>query len=368
MKKTSRIILLLVTAFIVAFIAPAQQQPVRIGIVGLTHDHIHGLLGRKVKGDILIVGIAEPDTALVGKYARQYGFDRKLVYPTLGEMLRHTKPEAVMAYNDIYGHLEVVEACAPRGIHVMVEKPLAVSREHVLRMDSLAGKYNIHLLTNYETTWYGSNAKAYAVARDEKAIGEIRKITFHTGHQGPVEIGCSPQFLSWLTDPVRNGAGALNDFGCYGANITTWLMQGEAPVSVTAVTHTNKPLVYPGVDDEATIIIQYPKAQVVIQASWNWPYSRKDMQLYGASGYVNCMDASAMIIRETGKKDATELTAPALPADRNDAFSYLAGVVRGNIVPQPYDLSALQNNVMVVKILAAAKKSAKTGSTIPWEE
>jgi len=368
MKKSMKKIGVILAAFVVAFIAPAQQQPVRIGIVGLTHDHIHGLLGRKEKGDILIVGIAEPDTALVGKYARQYGFDRKLVYPTLGEMLRHTRPEAVMAYNDIYGHLEVVEACAPRGIHVMVEKPLAVSREHVLRMDSLAGKYNIHLLTNYETTWYGSNAKAYAVAHDEKAIGEIRKITFHTGHQGPVEIGCSPQFLSWLTDPVRNGAGALNDFGCYGANIATWLMQGEAPVSVTAVTHTNKPLVYPGVDDEATIIIQYPKAQVVIQASWNWPYSRKDMQLYGVSGYVNCMDASAMTIRKTGEKDAAALTAPALPADRNDAFSYLAGVVRGIIKPQPYDLSALQNNVMVVNILAAAKKSAKTGRTIPWEE
>jgi len=368
MNRPMTKIWLFLAAFIVAAVASAQHKPVRIGIVGLTHDHIHGLLGRKEKGDILIVGIAEPDTALVGRYARQYGFDRKLVYPTIGEMLRHTSPEAVMAYNDIFGHLEVVEACAPRGIHVMVEKPLAVSREHAMRMDSLAGKYKIHLLTNYETTWYGSNARAYELTNQEEAIGEIRKIVFHTGHQGPVEIGCSRAFLSWLTDPVLNGAGALNDFGCYGANISTWLMNGEAPLTVTAVTHTNKPEVYPLVDDEATIIVQYRQAQVVIQASWNWPYNRKDMQLYGQTGYVNCLNASDMTIVKTGKRDAEEMTAPALPADRNDAFSYFANIIRGTITAQPYDLSSLENNIRVVKILAAAKLSAQTGRTIPWRE
>lgn len=367
MKRSMVQLWLILAAFIVAVAAPAQKNPVRIGVVGLTHDHIHGLLGRKEKGDILIVGIAEPDTALAGRYARQYGFDRKLVYPTIGEMLRHTNPEAVMAYNDIFGHLEVVEACAPRGIHVMVEKPLAVSSEHVLRMDSLAAEYNIHLLTNYETTWYGSNAKAYEIANQEEAIGEIRKIVLHTGHQGPVEIGCSDAFLSWLTDPVLNGAGALYDFGCYGANISTWLMQGEAPLSVTAVTHTNKPLVYPRVDDEATIIVQYRKAQVVIQASWNWPYSRKDMQLYGQTGYVNCINASEMTIRIAGEREE-ELTAPALPSDRNDAFSYFANLIRGSVKAQPYDLSSLENNIRVVKILEAAKRSAQTGRTIPWRE
>ena len=361
-------IVFIVTACLVAVVAPAQHMPVRIGIVGLTHDHIHGLLGRAEKGDILIVGIAEPDSALARKYAQRYGFDMQLVHSTIGEMLRHGRPEAVMAYNDIFGHLEVVQACAPQGIHVMVEKPLAVSREHAATMSALAKKHRIHLLTNYETTWYGSNATAYAIAHKEKAIGAIRKIAFHTGHQGPVEIGCSPHFLSWLTDPVRNGAGALFDFGCYGANISTWLLQGEAPQSVTAVTHTNKPSVYPRVEDEATIILQYSKAQVVIEASWNWPYSRKDMQLYGEGGYVNCRNATDITLLRSGARTPQDLSAAALPAGSNDAFTYLAGVVRGIINPQPYDLSALQNNVMVVTILEKAKLSAETGRTIAWEE
>lgn len=346
----------------------AQQKPVRIGVAGLTHDHIHGLLGRKDKGDIMIVGIAEPNKELVERLAKRYNFDKKMVYPTIDEMIRKTKPDAVMAYNDIFGHLEVVEKCAPKGIHVMVEKPLAVSAAHAEKMAALAKKYNIHLLTNYETTWYGSNAEAYKVVNEEKQIGEIRKIEFHTGHQGPVEIGCSKEFLAWLTDPVLNGAGALNDFGCYGANISTWLMKGETPVSVTAVTNTNKPQVYPKVDDEATIIIQYPKSQVVIQASWDWPYNRKDMQLYGQSGYIFCKDGSNMTVRKTNDKTATDIVAPPLSERQSDAFSYLASVVRENIKPLPYDLSALPNNEIVVRILEAAKVSAKTGKKVVWKE
>ena len=345
-----------------------QAKPLNIGVVGLSHDHIHSLLGRQQTGDLQIVGIAESNSQLVDRVARQYGFDKKIVFSTIDEMIEKTKPEAVMAYNDIFGHLEVVEKCAPKGIHVMVEKPLAVSVEHAQKMEALAKKHNIHLLTNYETTWYGSLAEAFKMAKAEKQIGAIRKIEFHTGHQGPVEIGCSKEFLAWLTDPVLNGAGALNDFGCYGANISTWLLQGETPVSVTAVTYTNKPQIYPRVDDEATIVIQYPKTQVVIQASWNWPYSRKDMQLYGNSGYVFCKDSRNMTVMLGQEKNATDRVAPNLPENQHDAFSYLANVIRGNIKPQPNDLSALQNNVMVVKILEAAKRSAQTGKTVVWKE
>ncbi|MGL6269115.1 MAG: Gfo/Idh/MocA family protein [Chitinophagaceae bacterium] len=156
-----------------------------------------------------IVGIAEPNRDLALAYAKQHGCSMDLVYASMEEMISKTKPEAVLAFNTIYDHLKVVEYCAPRGIHVMVEKPLAVSMEHAAKMLALAKKYNIYLLTNYETTWYGSNEKTYQLIRDEKLIGDIRKIVFHTGHPGPVEIGCNPEFLEWLTDPVLNGGGAL---------------------------------------------------------------------------------------------------------------------------------------------------------------
>ena len=363
-----QLLLLLFSFGLFAQQGTGTRKPLRVGVVGLVHAHVHWILGRENRGDIEIVGIAEPNRNLAEQYSKQHGYDMKLVYPSMEEMIEKTKPDAVLAFNTIYDHLKVVEYCAPRGIHVMVEKPLAVNMEHANKMLNLARKYNIHLLTNYETTWYGSNAMAYRLSINEKKIGDIRKIVFHTGHPGPVEIGCNPEFLEWLTDPVLNGGGALTDFGCYGAGLATWFMQDEKPISVTAVTQQFKPELYPKVEDEATIIIAYKKAQVIIQASWNWPYSRKDMELYGKTGYIFCKDGTQMMFRENEKSTPVNISAPVLPGDRNDPFVYFANVIRGDIKMSDYDLSAPANNEMVIKILDAAKTSAKTGKTVYWRK
>ena len=281
MKWLCILLLLLTTTKTIA--QPSSAEPLRVGVVGLVHSHVHGILGRADKGDIEIVGIVEPNRALAQRFSDQHGYSMDLVYDDLESMLDATQPEAVTAFNTIYDHLKVVEVCAPRGIHVMVEKPLAVSHEHAQKMAKLARQHNIHLLTNYETTWYGSNHEAYRLVHEEKAIGELRKVVVHDGHPGPKEIGVNDEFLEWLTDPKWNGAGALTDFGCYGANLITWLMKGERPTSVTAVTQQIKPDIYPKVDDEATIIVTYPKMQGVIQASWNWPISEVTGPAYPAT-------------------------------------------------------------------------------------
>lgn len=362
------ILIILNSASVIAQKDTAKQKPLRAAVVGLVHDHVNWILGREKKGDIEIVGIAEPNRSLAEKYSKKYGYNMNIVYNTIEEMIGKTKPEAVFAFNSIYDHLKVVEYCAPRGVHVMVEKPLAVSNEHATKMLALSKKYNIYLLTNYETTWYGSNAKAYQVIKEDKLIGDIRKIVFHTGHRGPIEIGCTPEFLKWLTDPVLNGGGALTDFGCYGADLATWLMNGETPLTVTAVTQQIKPELYPNVDDEATIILTYKKAQVIIQASWNWPFGRKDMQVYGKTGFVFCKDGTNMQIKENEKNETQTITASPLSNDRNDPFVYFVNVIRGNIKIDKYDLSSAETNDIVVKILDAAKQSSKTGKTITWNE
>ena len=369
-KRTGLLLTLLAASFapIMAQKDTLHQKPLRVAVVGLVHDHVHWILGSEKGGDIEIVGIAESNKALAEKYSKRHGYNMNLVYSSMEEMIEKTKPEAVLAFNTIYDHLKVVEYCAPRGVHVMVEKPLAVSMEHASKMLALAKKHNIHLLTNYETTWYGSNEKAYDLIHAEHKAGDIRKIVFHTGHRGPVEIGCSKEFLEWLTDPVLNGGGALTDFGCYGANLTTWLMKGETPETVTAVTQQIKPHLYSKVDDEATIVLTYKKTQVIIQASWNWPFGRKDMEVYGMTGFVFCKDGKNMLVKENEKSETQSIVAESLPAGRNDPFAYFAQVIRGKIKMNPYDLSAPGNNEIVIGILEAAKHSSKTGKAVVWNE
>ncbi|HET9432987.1 MAG TPA: Gfo/Idh/MocA family oxidoreductase, partial [Chitinophagaceae bacterium] len=119
------------------------HKPMRVAVIGLVHAHVHWILARENRGDIEIVGIAEPNRSLAEAYSKQHGYNMNIVYATIEEMILKTKPEAVFAFNSIYDHLKTVEYCAPRGIHVMVEKPLAVSYEHATKMLALAKKYNI---------------------------------------------------------------------------------------------------------------------------------------------------------------------------------------------------------------------------------
>jgi len=344
-----------------------QSSPVRVGIVGLVHTHVHWILGREELGDIEIVGIVEPNRNLASEYSEMHGFPMDIVYNSIEEMVEATNPEAVTAFNTIFGHLEVVEYCAPRGIHVMVEKPLAVNLDHALRMAELAKEYSIHLLTNYETSWYGSIHRAKEMTENGE-IGPIKRMVFNIGHPGPIEIGCNPEFLEWLTDPVLNGGGALTDFGCYGANIGTWFMDGEAPESVTCITRSLKPDMYPNVEDDATILLEYEDVRVVIQASWNWSHNRKDMTVYGTSGYITSLNGKDMVVMNNEEVGAKSIEAEAPSGPLSDPFAYLYGVVRGEIEPYATGLTSLENNLTVMRILHAARLSAERSSTIFWNE
>lgn len=350
--------------FILFFLSSFSQDknPLKMGIVGLSHSHVHWLLGGGFE-EVKIVGIVEPNKEMASRYMDQYNLSMDLVFDTMDEMINHTKPEAVAAFGSIYEHLEVVEKCAPLGIHIMVEKPLAVSTEHAIKMKSLVDKHQVFLMTNYETTWYASNHKTYKMI-ENGAIGDPFKIIVRDGHQGPKEIGVNQEFLDWLTDPKLNGGGAIMDFGCYGSNLITWLMNGQKPISVTAFTQQIKPHIYSKVDDDATIILNYAKTQGIIQASWNWPFSRKDMEVYGKTGAIFADNANNMRIRL--ENDETEKSIKLEPRNNpyNNPFSYFAAVIRGKIKMSQTDLSSLENNMIVVEILEAAKKSANSGKTI----
>ena len=345
-----------------------ELQPLKVGVIGLVHTHVHWILGRENIGDIEIVAIVEPNRELAEKYADQHGYSMDIVYETMEEMVQRVEVEAVTAFNTIYDHLEVVEFCAPRGIHVMVEKPLAVNVEHALKMAELASKYNIHLLTNYETSWYPSTHLSHEVTRETSNIGSIRKMKFYTGHPGPIEIGCNNEFLEWLTDPVLNGGGALTDFGCYGANISTWLMNGEKPVSITATTNQLKPEKYPKVEDDALILINYKNSQSVIDASWNWSHNRKDMEIYGINGYIECVGGNEVSILVDEMEGPYKASCPPLADGLHDPFALLHKVVRDQHQLPPFDLNGIDNNLMVMKILELAKISAKEGRTVNWSE
>lgn len=347
----------------------AQSGPLRVVIAGMVHGHVDGFLSGAVKRkDIEIVGIAEAGRALFEMYAKKYGLDAKLYHADLEETITTTKPQAVLAYTDTFDHRRVVEICAkltetravPR-LAVMMEKPLAVSAEDAHAIAEASEKAKMPVLVNYFATWEPSRQGAYDVV-SKGEIGDVRKVVTHDGHKGPKEIGVGPEFLSWLTDPKLNGGGALYDFGCYGADFMTWLMGGERPLTVTAVTQQIKPEVYPKVDDEATVVLMYPKAQAILQASWNWPFGRSDVEVYGKTGTVFTRGRDEIEVRRAGDAEAKKMTAKPLAEPQNDPITYLRAVVLEGMKPE--GRSSLEVNVVVAEILDAARESAKSGKTV----
>jgi glucose-fructose oxidoreductase len=348
--------------------ATPQTAPIRVALVGLVHGHVQGFL-RSLPShrEITLVGISDPSAALREQYIASTHLPASIFFPTEAAMLKATHPQAILVYTAIAEHRAAIEQAAPLHIAAMVEKPLATTAVDALAIQQLAQKYNVPVLTNYETTWYASNTAAHDLLASGK-IGDLRKIVVHDGHRGPKEIGVGPEFLSWLTDPKQNGAGALFDFGCYGVDLATWIMHGQLPLTVTAVTQHIKPKIYPNVDDEGTILLTYPHAQAIIQGSWNWPFDRKDMEIYGATGYVDTLYESRapgakLRVRLPGEDAEHIETAPPLAPPQNDSLNYLAAVLGGRLLPL-HDLTSLDTNVIVVRILDAARRSSQTGSTI----
>lgn len=338
----------------VAFKPSTQTGPLRIGIVGMVHGHVEGLLWQATqRQDIQIVGVCEPNRALFDRLAAKYKLDASLYHASLTAMLDAAKPEAVSVMSSIKDHRAAVEACAPRGVHLLLEKPLAFSMDDAKRFEQVSREHGVLVLTNFETSWYASVREAKRMV-DAGERAPVRKMVFRHGHKGPKEIGCSAEFLAWLTDPEQNGGGAVVDFGCYGAVLSTWLMNGERPTSVTASATTLKPALYPRVDDDATIVLTYPSATAVIQASWAWTHDNKEMDVHTERGSIHAGKWDLLRTRDENAP-ANPANPPAKPAHLENEWTYLRKVVRGECPVDP--LSSLEYNVVVAEILDRARQA-----------
>jgi predicted dehydrogenase len=355
-------VLVILSFFILIVQISFAQEKLHVVLAGLTHDHVNGILEKNKNKELVIVGIAEANKELCTKKKTDWQLADSIFFSDVKSALKKTHPDLVMVFNAPAAHLTVAEFCLPLKIPVMYEKPLCYSYAEAKKMETLSKKFNTKIYTNYPSLWYKS-FNGLLTKREE--TGGINKIVMRGGHRGPIEIGCSKDFTNWLTDSVKNGGGALIDFGCYGALMMTELMKGKLPVSVYANTKHLKPSVYPKVDDAATIVLEYKNATGIIEASWNWPYTIMDVELFGSSGYLHASEFNESIIKPSLQfRNETENKMVEMPQVKyGDEVAYLTDVIK-NGSPEVIKMMSLEYNLVVVKILDAARKSAKEGEKV----
>ena len=231
-------------------------------------------------------------------------------------------------------------------------------------MERIASAAGIKLMVNYGSVW--PEAAQEAVTRiGAGEIGNVQKIVALFGHEGPEEIGTSKYFTEWLYDPAKNGAGALMDFGCYGAD---WAMVLKGrPQRVFATSLKLKTDQHNAVEDDATILLEYPDATAVLMPSWDWSYGQGQMQIFGPKG--------SFVVRGDGllfqpAKSRTSIQDPqgkpletkAVPAEKRNGIAYFCYCIQnGKPIEGPV---TARIGVGVNEIIDAAKESIRTDRAV----
>jgi predicted dehydrogenase len=340
--------------------AALAAAPYRIAVVSMSHSHAGGHLERMLKSDaVTLVGVGENAPDLVAR-ARKLGVRDDLIFPDWRQMIDRVQPDVVWAFTETNRHVEVVEYCAPRKVHVMVEKPLSATHAEALAIERAATRHGIRVFTNYSTAWQPAVYAARA-ALAAGHIGSVTRMRVAIGHMGPGDPRKSA-FAAWLADPIKNGGGALMDFGCYGVLQSLWY-KGR-PDSVLATANQLRPDEFPKVEDHAVILLHYQDGVAILEASWNLPARpASGFEIFGQKGSLNVGATIELRLNAGGRAAAaTSLPVDPLPPERADALAYMGERLRAN---QPLEgLVALPINVMLAEILDAAKESVRTGRVV----
>jgi predicted dehydrogenase len=344
---------------------PAAAEPYKIAIIGLVHGHYSGNLPRMLKNpDVRLVGIAESIPDLVEE-AKKMGASDVPFFADYKKMLDETKPNLVWAFVENNRHLEIARECAPRHIHLMYEKPLASTYKDAQSIAELARKNNIKVMCNYQMAWWPSNIEARRQV-ESGVIGKPWRMHGIVGHGGIGSTGLSKFFFDWLTDPVKNGAGALVDFGCYNALWSLWYM--GRPDTVYAEAIHLRPETFPKVEDSATMVLKYKNGINIFEGSWDLPRGFQDLEVFGSTTATDgkitrgsiYMNQQKVELRTGGQPRSLPLEP--LPPAQADPIAFMVDAMRNN---KPIEgITALDINLGVVEIIEAAKESIRTGRVV----
>lgn len=297
----------------------------RIGVLGLVHDHAWGNMRHAQETDgIELVGAADPNEPLLEQFREQTGLSA--AYLDYEELLDNHELDAVMAYGTNLSTGDLVEMAAERGLHVLTEKPMASDLSVADKMLVDARRAGVVLMVNWPIAWSAGINHALRMVRDG-AIGRVWQLKWRGGHCGPKELGCSPYFYEWLYDPIENGAGALFDYLGYGASLARIFIGQPTRVTAIAGRLVKQDI---AVDDNAIVALEYHDANAVIEATWTEPVMHKpphDVILYGTEGVIVAGGKQVSLYTKTNG-DGEVQEAPPMEAPRRSSIEYFAHCIR----------------------------------------
>src|SRR5262245_35347915 len=189
-------------------------------------------------------------------------------------------------------------------------------------------------MCNYQMAWWPATPRAHAEV-EKGMMGKPWRLRGIVGHGGPGSSGPGKHFFDWLTDPEKNGAGALMDFGCYNALWSLWYM--GRPESVYAEAIHLRPQTFPKVEDSSAMMLHYPTGINVFEGSWDLPRSFQDLEVFGSTAAADGKLTRGSIYMTRQKVElrpergqASEVPLPALPPEKADPIAFMVDAMKNN--------------------------------------
>ena len=205
-------------------------------------------------------------------------FGIKNVYKDYIEMLEKERPQLAIITSENARHAEIVEECAKRGVGACIEKPMASSLSHAMRMMRASETYNTTLIVNWPSVW---NPELHLMKKfsDEGRIGKLIEFKGRSNHTGPLGPGAEHKGVTDKAEPMSGierantwwhqadqGGGAMLDYCCYGCMLSYWFF--EKPAISAFGMRGNFASQWSNAEDNAAMIVRYPDSYATVEANW----------------------------------------------------------------------------------------------------
>ena len=329
---------------------------IKIAFAGTGYiNKVHAQAAQNLGLDLVAVVNHKADS--MREFGKRFGIKRQ--YETVDAMLRDGDVDALVVSTPNYLHAPQTIAALQAGVHVMVEKPIAMNAHEAEQMNRAAETSGALLMVAHcwrfdpDVLWLKKQAKKFGRILRTKGYG------VHT-HWGP---------SGWFTQKQFAGGGAMADMGIHALDTARFLLGDPQPVSVYAKIGTY----YKDfdVDDTGVIIVEWDNgATSYIESGWWQPHSdgpEAATQLYGLNGFGQLFPTNVEL--KNTKEEKVDVIESGFEYPRaehcpqslyDDQLKYFVECIQKNQKPNPGGLEGWIN----MKVVDAAYESSRTGKVV----
>jgi len=320
-----------------------RRSPIRYGVVGLGHiAQVAVLPAFAHAAHSELTALISDDNTKLRELSRRYRVPHTYSYEEYDRCLREGHIDAVYLALPNSLHCEYATRAARAGIHVLCEKPMAVTESECREMIHAARQAKVKLMVAYRLHLERANVKAVDIVRSGK-LGKLRM--FNSTFTMQVRPGD-------IRTQRSMGGGSLYDIGVYCINAARYLFQ-DNPIEVSTFSVRGTDRRFREVDEMSAALLLFPDGRL---ASFVCSFGATDVSSYevvGTKGRLQIDPAfeyvGPLVHRLTVNGETKTTRFPA-----SDQFAaeliYFSDCIRRNKEPEPSGTEGLID-VQIVQAL-----------------